>query len=323
MDYTLILPTDYDASKKYALIIGLHGMNGKASNVAGGFAPLTREGFVVCAPQSSRQGWDQPNVEKAKAVLTHLIDVLSIDEKKLHGVAYSQGCGFLAPIVFDKRFHFISASWSMGGSSGGKVPRHAKKGMGAIALVGSEDWARGAAEGTVSQLEKKVRNVECHVQMGLGHEYPAKLAPYHQWWLKVMNGWFEPGNEAFFDWTDDVAGAKARMAAEKRGGFLWFYAKDDEGEEARRVQREVFFDPFVRHFGREAVAVKQEKSAKLFAELELTETPAVVVTKQGFEVVKVLSGKKLTAKALAKELRKVVPAKARAMPKQPGVFLHR
>jgi len=323
MEFTLVLPSDYDAAKEYALLIALHGMNGKASNVAGAFTELTRDGFVVCAPQCARAGWDQPNVNRAKGVLSHLIEVLAIDAKRLHGAAFSQGCGSLASVVFDRKFHFVSASWSMGGSTGGKVPPRAKKEMGVIALVGSEDWARGAAEGTVKQLRKKVRTVECHVQQGLGHEFPSKLAPYHRYWLTVMNGGFEPGECGFFEWSDDVEAAKLRMAAEKRGGLLYFFSKKDgESVEARRVQNGVLFDPIVRHYGRRAVAVKlaREGNEELFKQLGLTATPAVVVTKPDFEPAKSFEGAKVKAAALAKELRKVVRDKA--PPKKPGVFLH-
>ncbi|MEN8152362.1 MAG: hypothetical protein ABFS86_21265, partial [Planctomycetota bacterium] len=233
LEYTLILPSDYDASKKYALIIGLHGMNGKAANIAGIFSPLARHGFVVCAPQNSHPGWSQPGVDKAKEILSHLIEKLSIDPDRLHGAAFSQGCGSLSSLVFDKKFHFISASWSMGGSSGGKVPPWGKKEMGIIALVGSEDWGRGAAESTVKQFAKKVKIAECHIEQGVGHEFPSKLQPYHQYWLRVMDGWFEPGEVGFFDWQTDLDAAKKEMAAKKRGGLVYVYSKKDgEGAEA-------------------------------------------------------------------------------------------
>jgi len=324
IEFTLVVPSDYDTAKKYAAIIALHGMNGKASNVAGAFSGLSRHGFIVCAPQCAKPGWDQPNVNRAKDVLSHLIEKLSIDPKRLHGAAFSQGCGSLASVVFDKKFHFISASWSMGGSTGGKVPGWAKKEMGVIALVGSEDWARGAAEGTVKQLAKKVRQVECHVQEGIGHEFPGKLTNYHHYWLRVMDGWFEPGEVGFFDWTDDLAAAKQTMAAEKRGGMVYVFSKKDgESAEARRVQNEVLFDPMVRHYGRQAIAVKldREANAELIGELGVTETPALVVLKPDGKVAVALAGKKVKAAGIAKELRKI--AKDKKPPKIPGVFLHR
>jgi len=325
MEFTLILPTDYDPARKHPLIIGLHGRGGRGANIASGFAPLAREGWVVVGPQSSAMDWDQPNVKRAKEVLAHLLDVLSIDEKKLHGAAYSQACPFLSPIVFDKKFHFITASWGMGGSNGGSVPKWGKKEMGVIALAGSEDWGRGAAEGTVRMFAKKVKNAQCHLQHGLGHEFPIKLVPYHLFWLKVMNGWFVPGEVSpFFDWSTDLEAAKKTMAGEKRGGFVYFYSKDDgENAEARRFQSEVLLDAQVMHYGRQAVCVRleREKHEALFQSLKLKTTPAAVVTKPDFTPVATLEGKKASASKVGKALRKV--AKDRKKPEKPGVHLHR
>jgi hypothetical protein len=324
MEFTLVLPPDLDPDRSYALLIALHGMNGRGSNVAAGFASLAREGFVICGPQSGGPGWDPPNVKRAKAVLSHLIDVLPIDEKRLHGAAYSQACPFLASIVFDKRYHFVSASWGMGGSAGGKVPRHARKEMGAIALVGERDWARGAAEGTVSQLRKKVRNVECHVQRGLGHEFTVKLVPYHHFWLKVMNGAFVPGEcSPFYTWTTDLGAARATMAREKRGGLVYVWSDDErEAEETRRFQNEVLFDPLVMHFGRQAVAVRLSRNghADRLEALGVKQTPAIVVLRPDGTPAKVLEGARIKASTLAKALRGVAPEKR--MPEEPGIHMH-
>jgi len=323
LEFALLLPSDYDASREYALIYALHGMHGKAVDLVDAFQPLTRHGFVVVAPQSPRPGWDQANVNRSKAIITHLIETLSIDAKRLHGAAYSQGCGSLASVVFDRDFHFISASWGMGGSSGGKVPPWGKKEMGIIALVGSEDWGRGAAESTVKQFARKVRIAECHVEQGIGHEFPSKLQPYHHHWLRVMDGWFEPGEVAFFDWRTDLDAAKETMASEERGGLVYVYSQEDaDSDVARRVQNEVLFDPLVRHYGRQAVAVKIDREAQpdLCRELGVTQTPAALVLDADGEPQALLEGKRVKASTLAKRLRKV--AADRKPPKSPGVYLH-
>jgi hypothetical protein len=324
MEFTLVLPSDYDGAREHPLLIALHGMSGKGSNMAGMFSPLAREGFVIVGPQSGTgQGWDQPNVKRAKGVLKHLFKTLSIDEKRLHGIAVSQACPLLSSLVFDKQFHFISAGWGMGGCAGGKPPKWARKEMGVITVVGSEDWAFGSAVGSVKMLRKKVRTVECHIQKGLGHEFPSKLTPYLHHWIQVMNGRFVPGECRFLDWTDDPEGAKATMAEKKTGAFLYFYSGDDaENAEARRVQNDVLFDPLVRHFGRRLVPIKLERKANadLFAALKLKTTPAVVALKPDFSVAKSFEGKAIKASALAKALRGV--SRDKSMPKQPGVFVH-
>jgi hypothetical protein len=324
MAFSLVMPSRCDAAKDYPLLIILHGRGGRASSLASGFSILAREDIVVCAPQSANpSGWDQPNVDRAKGVLDHLVKTLSIDKKRLHGLALSQACPSLSSIVFDKKYHFITASWGMGGCSGGKVPKWARKEMGVFVMVGSEDWAYGAAVGSVKMLQKKVRSVECHVQKGIGHEYPIKVEPLYRRWLTVMNGRFVPGDCGFLDWTEDVEAAKKDMAAKKTGALLYVYSADDADDaEARRVQNEVLLDPMVRHFGERVVALKLERKRHpdLIAALKLKGTPAVVALKPDFSVAKAFEGKKVKASALAKALRGV--AKDRSMPKQPGVFVH-
>ncbi|MHC4861806.1 MAG: hypothetical protein ACYTDY_17140, partial [Planctomycetota bacterium] len=104
--------------------------------------------------------------------------------------------------------------------------------------------------------------MECHLQDGLGHEFPRKLMPYYFYWVKVMEGRFVPGEDLSFDWTSDVEAAKSKMAARKLGGFIYFYSPGDaENAEAKRCQHEVFFHPLVRRFGKQLVAVKLEKES--------------------------------------------------------------
>ena len=65
-----------------------------------------------------------------------------------------------------------------------------------------------------------------------------------------------------FQWGSDLDAAKGKMAAEKLGGFIWFYSETDdaESEEAKRVQHEVFFNPLVRKYGNqlEPLRLKRE-----------------------------------------------------------------
>lgn len=312
----LVIPKDYDPEKKYSLIVVLHGAGGTETGMAGSLEPLAAEGFVVCAPKSTDQTWSASDLEKVKAIITHLTDVLSIGEGRLHGMGFSNGGWNLAPIVFDEELPFVSACWMAAGYNGGKVPRRAKKEMGCIALAGSDDPNRGAAEKTVDLLADKVRTVECRIQPGIGHEFCRELMPYYFYWLKAMEGRFAPGEDLSFDWTDDVEAAKQRMAAQKLGGFVYFWsAKDDREEETKRVQNEVFFDRWVRRFGNQLVAVKleREKNEELFGKFKLKETPAVVVLKPDFDVEKDLEGKKIKESSLAKALRSV--AKDKTIPR--------
>jgi hypothetical protein len=281
--------------------------------MAGTLAPLAKEGFVVCAPKSTAATWDTGDIEKVKEIVRHLMATLSVEEGRLHGMGFSNGGWNLAPLVFDEKLRFASACWVAAGYNGGKVPKRARTELGAMALAGSEDGNRGAAEKTVDLLADKVRCVECRLQKGLGHEFPREHLPYYFYWVKVMDGRYEPGIDMSFAWSGDPVAAKADMAARKLGGFFYFHSTDDAGgEEGRRVQHEVFFDPLVRRFGGQLVAVKLDRAshAELFASLDLKTTPAVAVLAPDGKPKKTFEGKAIKESALAKALREFAPDKS-------------
>ncbi len=305
LKFQLVLPQGYDAAKPYALFVVLHGYGGTETGMADSFATLAERDFVVCAPKSTAEGWDDGDLQKVREILRHLTKVLSIGPGRLHGLGFSNGGWNLAPLVFDEEFAFASACWMAAGFQGGSVPKRAKKALGAIALAGSEDPNRGAAEGTVELLRDKVRSVECRIQPGLGHEFPNELMPYYFYWLEVMDGRFTPGRDASFQWSDDPEAASLRMAEEKLGGFFYFFAAEDQASaDARALQHEVFFDPLVRCYGEQLVAVMLERKEheELFQEFRLKATPAVVVLKKDGKTAAALCGK-IKAGALAKALR--------------------
>ncbi|MBI4879956.1 MAG: hypothetical protein HY812_09915 [Planctomycetes bacterium] len=305
LKFQLVMPEGYDAAKQYALFIVLHGYGGTETGMAGSFAVLAERDFVVCAPKSTAEGWDEGDLQKVKEIVHHLAKVLAIGPGRLHGLGFSNGGWNLAPLVFDEDFEFASACWMAAGFQGGSVPKRAKKALGAIALAGGDDPNRGAAEGTVGLLEGKVRSVECRIQPGLGHEFPDKLMPYYFYWLEVMDGRFTPGRDASFEWANDLDAARTRMTEEQLGGFVYFFAAaDQENADARALQHEVFFDPLVRAFGEQLVAVMLERAEheELFQEFRLKATPAVVVLKKDGKTAASFSGK-IKAGALAKALR--------------------
>ena len=177
-----------------------------------------------------------------------------------------------------------------------------------MALAGEQDPNARAAKGTVSQLFDKVRNVEYHLQPNLGHKWTREYDDYYRWWVKVMDGRFTPGDDMSFEWGADIEAARAKMAEEKLGGFIWFYSEADDAEsaEAKRVQHEVFFHPLVRKFGRQLVPLrlKREEHEEFFKSFKFKSTPAIVVLKKDFKKPKALEGKKIKSTTLAKELRK-------------------
>jgi predicted esterase len=313
---SIVMPEAFDAAKERSLLVVLHGAGGTETGMAGSLQSLAADDFVVVAPKSAGQTWSKSDLDAVKKIVADLKKRLHVGETRLHAAGFSNGGWNLAPVAFDEDLRFTSACWIAAGYNGGSVPKHAKKGMGALALAGANDPNRGAAEKTPDLLQDKVRSAMCRIQPGKAHEWPDGLVPFYRWWLLVQEGRFVPGECLPFDWVDDEAKAREGMAASKTGGLLYLFSKDQAGDAAAKAfQNETLLDPAVQHFGRQLVAWRQEKAeagAVVQAE-KIQSTPAVVVCGPDGKTTKVLQGK-ISAQALAAALRAVAPDKA--MPKK-------
>jgi hypothetical protein len=179
--------------------------------------------------------------------------------------------------------------------------------MAVLALAGDRDPAYGAAKQTPVLLRKKVRYGEFRCQEDLGHEIPEELMPYYYYWVTVMEGRCTPGEDVSFDWSVDIESGREEMAERKVGGLVYFTLAEDEAiEDYRHLQNVVFFDPLVRHYGGQLVAMLGEKEIDEaeYQALGLTKTPAVVVLTPEGKVAATFQGKVETA-ALVKALRSV------------------
>jgi predicted esterase len=314
---SVVMPDAFDPAKERSMIVILHGAGGSETGMAGSLQLMAADDFVVVAPKSTADTWDKKDIDAVRRIAASLRKRLRIGEGRLHAAGFSNGGWNLAPLAFDEDLRCASACWIASGYSGGMVPKAARKGMGALALAGSEDPNRGAAEKTPDLLKDKVRCAECLIQPGIAHKWPDKLVPYLRWWLLVMEGRFTPGDCGAFDWAADPAAAEAAMKSRKAGGFAYFFSKDQAGDAAAKAfQNEALRDPLVQRFGRQLVAWKLERAeaAEAFAKEGLKETPAVVVYDADGKAVKSLQGQKISPAALGIALRSV--AADRSMPKR-------
>jgi predicted esterase len=305
LTWSIVMPSEFDAAKERSLMVILHGAGGTETGMAGSLAFLADDDYVVAAPKSKGQTWSADDLDRVKRGVAGLKAQLHIGENRLHGAGFSNGGWNLAPVVFDEDLHFTSACWIAAGHRGGKPPKHAKKGMGVMALAGAEDGNRSAAEATPGLLQDDVRSAECRIQPDLGHKWPGQLIPYYAWWLGVQEGRFVPGVTLAFDWDATDAAPPPPAEDGKSGSFVYWYSVDDaESEEALAFQNETLQNSAVRFFGGQLRAAKRERSenAERFAELKLKTTPALVVFNAKGKLKKALQGK-IKAKSLASALR--------------------
>jgi len=305
---TALLVPEAVEGKPSSLVVLLHGAGDNGPNLIRALGAWEKEGYAVCAPSATGGTWDANDIAAAKRIALHLLKALPIDPKRVHAVGFSNGGWNLAPIAFDEELKPCSATWIAAGFNGGQVGKWAKKGLGALALAGEQDPNADAARKTVDLLGDKVRSVEVRLQAGLDHKWPHEHDDYLLWWMGVMEGRFEPGNDRNFKWGEDLAAALEELKPKKKGGaivYVWS-AGDAAKPEAKELQNEVLMDPLVRHYGNQLAAVKLEASSEAAKGLGVTATPAIAVLDREGAVKKLLAGK-VTAKALASALRAVAP----------------
>ncbi len=315
---TMVMPKDYDPAAEHSLVVILHGMGGTGTGMASSIAFTAANGFVVCAPKSRGQGWSAEDVGDVRTIVAELKKTLNVGASRLHGVGYSNGAWNLAAVALDDDLRFASATWIAGGYTGGKVPKHAKKGLGVLALAGAQDGNRASAEKTPHLLGDDVRMAEVRIQPNLGHEWPRDHIPYWHWWMGVQEGRYVPGETLAFDWVESREAGLAALGSDKNGAVEYWYSAEDarlEGaqhEQAKFLQNDLLQDRSVRFFGNQLTAWKLDSAehAETFAALKIKSTPAIVTYDKKGKVKKVLTGK-LKAKSVAAALRSVAATKKR------------
>ena len=101
--YVLAVPVDYSPSKKYPLVISLHGDGGTGASMQKYFSfdAVTKRDAIVAYPSGQNQTWDRSVPEDANADIQFvkgLVDELAgkynIDKTRVLGTGYSSG-GFM------------------------------------------------------------------------------------------------------------------------------------------------------------------------------------------------------------------------------------
>ncbi len=315
----LHLPDDVSEKKPGSLIVILHGSGGTATGMVGSLRDWVSDGYVIAAPKSSGASWSQPDIQAALRIARRLKHELPVDPKKLHVVGYSAGGWALDSLAFDDELKPCSATWIAAGCRRGSAPKWAAKGLGAIALAGSQDANAPHARKTVDLLQGKVRSVESRFEPKLGHEWPRMLMPYLQWWHGAMEGRFTPGVDRNFTWVNGLEKAVKSLEDQKKGGiFVYAYStkNDAQSDVAKTLQNLTLMDPLVRWYGNQLEAVKLDwdEHTEALQALGVKETPSVVVLKKDGTPKRVLGPKSLKkARKIASALKSVAPNK-----KKPG-----
>ncbi len=253
LECTVEMPASFDAAKEHSLLLFLPEVSDKGSGAAARLAHLCKDDFVIVAPKASGPRWDELTLGAVGRIVADLKTRPHVGERRLHAAGVGYGGWALGPVAFDEGLRFQSATWIgsgwKGADKGEKLPKHAAKEMGVLAMVGGDDRYRVDAQTTVVELKNRVRTVEYREQSGLDHAWPDKLVPYFSWWLTVQEGRYTPGVCAAFDWKDSAALATAAGSAAKSGSFVYWYAAGDaSNEKAKAFQNDALRDALVQRF---------------------------------------------------------------------------
>lgn len=306
------IPESLSKDKPASLAVILHGSGGTATGMAAALREWIPLGYVVCAPKSKGQVWSDSDVGAVKRIIAHLRKVLPLDPAKTHVLGYSNGGWNLPPLAFDDTVKPCSATWVASGCRGASPPKWAKKGLGVIALAGTQDANAASARETVNLLRDKVRTVEARFQPKLGHQWPRELMPYLRWWMGAMEGRFEPGVDLNLDWGDSIEKAVQALQGQKKGGILVqvFHADDKDKPLAKLITNDILMRPLVRYYAKQLQVVKLDYAEHKDAldALGVTETPALLILKKDGKRKTILQGpKQIKLRKVMAGLKSVAP----------------
>lgn len=319
----VVVPPGDPPPEGRSLLVFLHGRTTTGKDGARKLAPLALRGFVVAAPWAKTGDWTAKEMDAVRLVARDLAARHSVPPGRLHAAGFWTGAELLPALAFDESLRFRTATWIDFAWSGGSVPKRAKEGMRGLFLWGARegpsriDRYRKAADLLAHKVEVALARGEPPADaLGRGRsedpEIPLGLLPFWTAFLEAAEGRSPPGGGGAFDWLPTLGDAVPEMVARDAGGFVYVFdpkAAGEERERMRALEDGVFWDPLVRRFAEQLVAVRLEKSAagELMKEAKVEGTPALVVfRKGGGEVLRVLQGE-IAAKALVPALRAAAP----------------
>ncbi|MHC4781113.1 MAG: hypothetical protein ACYTFG_21270 [Planctomycetota bacterium] len=210
--YFLNVPEAYflpkNETKKWPMIVGLHGAGDTARNFCGSFYRFAEMGYVICAVKSPGNAWAGNEDRLVFAAMEDVKKNYRIDEKQISVGGFSSGSFFGMPFVFrhPKKFNALLA---MGGGAPVGVKSDAKH-LHVFLIVGENDPVKGAIEAAHRQLKKKRMDVTLRVVPDLGHEYP----PVDEM-EKIIKWFYEFSPEALAEKTFDKRLEAARKGMKK------------------------------------------------------------------------------------------------------------
>lgn len=123
--YVLVVPGDYDAARRYPLVVAMHGDGGDGASMRAGFAveSASGAGALVAYPSGRNQTWDlyapadsDQDVAFLEALVASLAARFSVDTSRVFATGFSSGA-FMANQMACRRPALFRAIASHGGGA--------------------------------------------------------------------------------------------------------------------------------------------------------------------------------------------------------------
>lgn len=160
--YVLVVPREYDAAKKYPLVVIFHGQPGNAAGMHQYYPmeKVSQQEAILVYPDGTNNEWNlfEPpasngDVKFIQALVDALAAKYSIDKARIFGDGYSNGAFFVNQLACRLGL-FKAIGNSAGGAPAddpdGTIPCTAVKKMPAIVMHGDKDFTVGVESGRVS-----------------------------------------------------------------------------------------------------------------------------------------------------------------------------
>lgn len=123
--YYVTTPADYDASREWPLILGLHGDEGDPANSVNWNWRTVPDGrFIFVAPKATNESgsWYMASDDNAAwmdSLLESLLSQYNVDLDRIYIWGLSGGAEFISGYALGRQDVFAAAQWNMGGNSWG------------------------------------------------------------------------------------------------------------------------------------------------------------------------------------------------------------
>ena len=204
--YVISVPSSYSPSKAMALLLALHGDEGKPDYIHSSFRSLqqtTGGAFILVSPKAPYGGgsWYKSTSNHrdfVDAVIQKMLSTYNIDQDRIWITGWSGGATFLGYYAIKRQDILAAVTFYMGGGSGGysySPPAGSCKIPGRF-VIGSKDFLYKLASNQRNLMKQNGHEVAWNELPGVGHSFQKSTLSGTWSWIsqRTLCGKTTPGS---------------------------------------------------------------------------------------------------------------------------------